>query len=119
MNGVFFTLLIVAAAAAFLFLAKFSRFGVIDFKTAWKSYTLWWAGVFAVFGQFVAELLAWFASLWEPLQAEVGDLLANPSFGKALQLVGLFFFLVRAKGQGFPGLPDLPPLPDDTAAPSA
>lgn len=112
MNGFWFTFWIIVIAAVFLFFAKFSRFGTIDFKTAWKGWTLWWSGVFAVFGQFIAELLAWFAQLWEPLQAEAGDLLANPSFGKALQIIGLLAFIIRSKAQGLPSTPKLPDFPD-------
>ena len=113
--NLFFTISILALAAfGVFFFAKFTHYGAIDFKTAWKSLVLWGSGLLAAFGPFVADLLAWFAQLWDPLQAQAGDLLANPSFGKALQLVGLFFFLLRSKGQGFPTFkfPDLPKAPE-------
>lgn len=113
--NLFFTLFLVAVVGLCLFFfAKFTRYGVIDFKTAWSSFTLWAAGVMAVLGQFAGDLLGWLASLWEPLQAQAGDLFANPSFGKFVSVIGVVFFLIRSKGQGFPDFPDLPKIPDDT-----
>ena len=110
-----FTIFIIAlAAVGVLFYTKFTHYGAINFKAAWKSFVLWASGVFAVFGQFIADGLAWIASLWEPLQAQAGSLFAEPSFGKALQVIGVVFFLLRSKGQGFPSLklPDLPKAPE-------
>lgn len=113
--NLFFTLFLIAGAAlALFFFAKFTRYGTIDFKTAWNSFTLWLAAIMAVLGQFAGDLLGWLASLWEPLQAQAGDLFANPSFGQFVSFIGVVFFLVRSKGQGFPKLPDFPSIPDET-----
>lgn len=117
MNLLFTLVLVVIAAAGVLFYAKFTRYGAVDFRTAWTHATLWGSAVLGVFGPFVAELIAWLASIWEPLQQRAGGLLANPTFGEALQLIGLFFFLLKAKGQTFPKLPRIPS-PDETAAPA-
>lgn len=109
--NLFFTLALLAIVAlAVFFFAKFTRYGAVSLTVAWRSYVNWWAAVFMLFGDFIVNGLSWVAGFWDSFQGQFGSLLSEPSAGKALQVIGAFFFLWRMKGQGFPSFrfPDLP-----------
>ena len=114
MNTVFTLLLLVVIALAVLFYVKFTKYGAVPLATAWRSYTMWLSAAGVLFGQFIVEGLGWVAGFWDSFQGQFGGLLDDPSAGRALQLMSAFFFLLRAKGQGFPSL-KLPSFPDDKA----
>lgn len=103
-------LLLLIVALAWLFYAKFTRHGAVPLRTAWRSYTTWLAAVGLAFGQYIVELLRYFADVWEPLRAQFGDLLSAGSAGLALQVLSAIFLLLRVKAQGLPGMkfPDIP-----------
>lgn len=103
-------LLLLVCGLAWLFYAKFTRHGAVPISTAWRSYTTWLAAVGVAFGQYIVELLRYFADVWEPLRSQFGDLLSAGSAGLALQILSAIFLVLRVKAQGLPGmkLPDLP-----------
>lgn len=106
------TVALLALCALFwIFYARFTRFGAVPWRTAWRSYTMWLAAVGVAFGQYIVDLLRYFADVWEPLRAQFGDLLSAGSAGVALQVLSAIFLLLRVKAQGLPGmkLPDIPP----------
>ena len=112
--SLFFTLaLLLLVALAVFFFWKFTRYGAVPLTVAWRSYVNWWAAVFMLFGQFIVDGLSWVAGFWDAFQGQFGALLSEPAAGKALQLIGAFFFVWRMKGQGFPSF-RFPDLPDDT-----
>jgi len=110
---IFTVMLLTVLAAAWVFYAKFTRKGAVPLDVAFRSFTVWLSLLGAAFGQFIVDFLAWLASIWEPLQAQFGSLLAVESAGMALQVLSGIFFLLRMKGQGFPGF-KFPAIPDPT-----
>ncbi len=114
MNLLFTLILIAIVAMAVLFYAKFSHYGAVPLAKAWTSYTTWLSAVGMVFGQFIVDGLQWVAGLWEPFREQFGALLHADNAGMALQLLSAGFFLLRQKAQGFPSLPDLPSIPNDS-----
>lgn len=110
MNIAFTLTLLVLCGLVWLFYAKFTRYGAVPMSTAWRSYTTWLAAVGVAFGQYIVDLLRYFADVWEPLRAQFGDLLSAGSAGVALQILSAIFLVLRVKAQGLPGmkLPDLP-----------
>lgn len=114
MTKLIFTIALLAVlAAAWVFYAQFTRKGAVPLDVAFRSFTVWLSLLGAAFGQFIVEALAWLASIWEPLQAQFGSLLAVESAGMALQILSGIFFLLRMKGQGFPAF-KFPDIPDPT-----
>lgn len=110
MNIVFTLLLVVVVAAALFFFKYFTKNGTVPLPNAWRAATVWLSAFGTLAAQWVVDLLAWVAGFWDPMQAQFGDLLSNPSSVKALQLLSAFFFVVRMKGQGFPAFkfPSMP-----------
>lgn len=115
---IFTLLLLTVLATAWLFYDKFTRKGAVPLGEAFRSFTVWLSLLGAAFGQFIVDFFAWLAGVWEPLRAHFGELLSADSAGMALQILSAIFFLLRVKGQGFPGFkfPDVPDPADQAGA---
>jgi hypothetical protein len=106
------TLLVVATILAVLWLFKrFTKNGTIPLPVAWRSFVMWFSGALVVLPDYFLAVLGWLAQQWEPLQGYFGDLFSSPSLARFVQLLGAGFFLLRAKGQGFPKFPAVPATP--------
>lgn len=106
---ILFTVLLIVAIVAILWLFKrFTKNGTIPLPVAWRSFVMWLSGVLVVLPDYFLAVLGWLAQQWEPLQGYFGDLFSSPTLARFVQLLGAGFFLLRAKGQGFPKFPRVP-----------
>lgn len=117
MTQILFTaLLCFLLVLAWVFYDKFTRRGAIPLQKAWRDYTAWLAYAGIALADWIVELARYVADLWQPLQAQFGDLLAADSASMALQIISAIFLALKLKGQAplpKPSFPDFPDAGDD------
>lgn len=103
--------LLILLAAAYLFYDGFTKRGAIPIAKAWRDFTSWLALVGIALAEYVVALLRYAADLWEPIQAQFGSLLAEPSLAAFVQLMSFVFMALKLKGQSPLPRPDIPTIP--------
>lgn len=110
-NVIIAIVLLAVLALAYLFYDRFTRRGAIPLAKAWRDYTSWLCLLGIALAEYVVALLRYAADLWEPIQAQFGDLLANPSMSAFLQLISFAFAVAKLKGQAPFPRPEIPTIP--------
>lgn len=103
--------ILTALAALWVFYDGFTKRGAIPLAKAWRDFTSWLSVAGIVLAEWIVELLRYLADLWDPVQAQFGTLLAEPSLAAFVQLASFVFMALKLKGQApfpRPSFPDLP-----------
>ncbi|WP_447940104.1 hypothetical protein [Pseudoxanthomonas mexicana] len=107
-------LLLATLVLVWLFYDRFTRRGAIPLTKAARDFTAWLGYAGIALADWGVHLLRYLADLWEPVQAQWGTLLANPSLAQFVQVLSFVFLVAKLKGQTplpRPALPDLPASP--------
>lgn len=105
-------LLLAVLALVWLFYDRFTARGAIPLRKAATDFTAWLGYAGIALAEWGVELLRYLADLWEPVQAQWGSLLSQPSLAEFVRLLSFVFMVAKLKGQTDlpkPSLPDLPP----------
>lgn len=112
MTNIFIAIVLLAMLAlAYLFYDSFTKRGAIPIAKAWRDFTSWLALAGVALAEYIVALLRYVADLWEPIQAQFGALLAEPSLAVFLQLMSFVFMALKLKGQSPLPRPDIPTIP--------
>lgn len=111
LNVLITIMILTALAGLWVFYDGFTKRGAIPLAKAWRDFTSWLSLAGIALAGWLVELLRYVADLWEPIQAQFGTLLAEPSLATFVQLMSFVFMALKLKGQApfpRPSLPDFP-----------
>lgn len=109
-------LLLTTLALVWLFYDRFTARGAIPIRKAARDFTAWLGYAGIALADWAIQFLRYLADLWEPVQAQWGTLLAQPSLAQFVQLLSFVFLVAKLKGQTPLPKPDLPDLPPSASA---